>query len=247
MSVDQLGRGGSARTRHAAVLFAGIAAEYGWVGRLLSLGQEPGWRRALVRAVTAPAGSLVADVASGTGLVARAVATTHGIRVVQLDASESMIRAGLPVTRRAGLERRLAAAVGRAERLPFGDATFDALTFTYLLRYVDDAAATMAELARVVRPGGEVVGLEFHVPAGPVARIGWRGYVRWVMPMIAAAVSPAWGRTGRFLGPSIEGFYRRHPLADQARWWHDAGLGSVRYRTFLWGTAILIRGVRRGS
>ena len=68
--------------------------------------------------------------------------------------------------------------LGRAERLPFPDETFDALTFTYLFRYVDDPAAAMRELARVVRPGGTIATLEFHVPEQPLLRAGWYAYTR---------------------------------------------------------------------
>jgi demethylmenaquinone methyltransferase/2-methoxy-6-polyprenyl-1,4-benzoquinol methylase len=217
------------------------------MGRVLSLGQEAGWRRFLVSTMQVPPGSLVLDVASGTGLVARELAAGGDLRVVQLDLSEPMLRAGQEATRSAGLAARVGAVLGQAERLPFPDATFDGLVFTYLLRYVDDPAATMRELARVVRPGGTVSCLEFHVPDQLLVRAGWRLYTRGLMPVLAASGSAAWVRTARFLGPSILGFYRRHPLAVQIRWWHGAGISQVRTRTFLLGSAIVIRGVKRGG
>ncbi len=187
------------------------------------------------------------DIASGTGLVARELAVRGELRVVQLDPSEPMLRAGHEATRSAGLADQVGAVLGRAERLPFADETFDGLAFTYLLRYVDDPASTMRELARVVRPGGTVSCLEFHVPDHPLARAGWRLYTRGLMPVLAASASPAWVRTARFLSPSILGFYRQHPLAAQVRWWHDAGIGHVRTRTFLFGSAVVIHGVKRDS
>jgi demethylmenaquinone methyltransferase/2-methoxy-6-polyprenyl-1,4-benzoquinol methylase len=236
----------SPRSRHARALFAGIAPQYERMGLLLSLGAEPGWRRFLVSSMNVPPGSLVLDVASGTGLVARELAARRSVRVVQLDPSEPMVRAGLEATWLAQLGDRILPVLGRAERLPFPDGTFDGLTFTYLLRYVDDPRATMSELARVVRPGGLITCLEFHVPENLVARTGWRWYTHGVMRVVGAAVSPAWARTTRFLGPSIDGFYRRYPLPVQVRWWQDAGLAHVRTRTFLLGTAIVIRAVKRG-
>jgi demethylmenaquinone methyltransferase/2-methoxy-6-polyprenyl-1,4-benzoquinol methylase len=227
-------------------MFGGIAPQYERMGLLLSLGTEPGWRRFLVWRTNVPPGSLALDVASGTGLVARDLAARRNVRVVQLEPSEPMLRAGLEATRLAELEDRVLPVLGRAERLPFPDDTFDGLTFTYLLRYVDDPGATMSELARVVRPGGLITCLEFHVPENPIARAGWRLYTHGVMRMVGAAVSPAWARTTRFLGPSIDGFYRRYPLPVQVRWWQDAGLIHVRTRTFLLGTAVVIRAVKRG-
>ena len=98
-----------------------------------------------------------------------------------------------------------------AENLPFEDAAFDALTFTYLLRYVDDPAATVRELVRVVKPGGVVTMLEFHIPRNPVARASWEGYVRIGLPLVGRAVSPGWAEVGRFLGPSIRRLRREIP------------------------------------
>jgi len=116
---------------------------------------------------------------------------------------------------------------------------------TYLLRYVDDPAATVRELLRVVRPGGTVASMEFHVPRAAWARAAWRLYTRKLMPVIGGLVSPAWAHTGRFLGPSIEGFYRDHPLPAQVEWWLAAGLEGVHVRTMSNGAAIVIAGTRR--
>ena len=223
----------SARTRHAEALFAGIAPEYAWMGAFLSFGQDPRWRRFLVSRIGAPAGSSVLDVASGTGLVARELGA-RGYRVTALDASEAMLRAGSGTR-----------VLARAEMLPFADATFDALTFTYLLRYVDDPAATLAELARVVRPGGPVTSLEFSVPPARWSASLWRAYTRLAMPQVGALVSPGWARTGRFLGPSIEGYWAAHPLEEQLGWWEDAGIGGLRRRAMSNGAAIVMWGRRR--
>jgi demethylmenaquinone methyltransferase/2-methoxy-6-polyprenyl-1,4-benzoquinol methylase len=216
------------------------------MGRILSLGQDPVWRRFLVGVAGAPPGGLVLDVASGTGLVARELASRRRARVIQLEPSEPMLRARLEPARLGRPEDRLTPVLGAAEALPFPDATFDAVTFTYLLRYVDDPASTVAELARVLRPGGTMASLEFHVPDAPAARLGWWVYTRSALPAIGALASPAWARTGRFLGPSISRFARGAPLPVQVRWWQDAGIERVRTRRFLWGTAVVTWGVRRG-
>ena len=223
------------RTRHAQALFEGIAPEYEWMGGVLSFGQDPRWRRFLVSRVDAPRGASVLDVATGTGLVARAVAA-RGYQVTGIDASEPMLRSGEAAGPRV---------VALAESLPFGDAGFAALTFTYLLRYVDDPAATMKELARVVRPGGVVASLEFHVPGARWARSAWRPYTRHVMPLVGSIVSPAWASTGRFLSRSIEEHWRIHPLQEQLGWWDAAGIGSVHTRTMSNGAAIVTWGLRR--
>jgi len=135
--------------------------------------------------------------------------------------------------------------VGRAEALPFADGAFDALTVTYLLRYVDDPSATVRELLRVVRPGGVVASLEFHVPPARWARRAWRLYTRRIMPVVGGLVSPAWATTGRFLGPSIEGYYRDHPMPAQLEWWLAAGLEGVHVRSMSNGAGVVVWGTRR--
>ena len=225
----------STRTRHARALFAGIAPEYGWMGAVLSFGQDPRWRRFLVSRVRAAPGARVLDVASGTGLVARALADRHYL-VTAVDASERMLKAGRPAGPRV---------VGLAEAMPFDDASFDALTFTYLLRYVDDPAETLAELARVVVPGGAMASLEFHIPPAGWARRAWLSYTSRVMPAVGSIVSPSWAHTGRFLGPSIDSFWREHPLPAQIAWWDSAGIGGVRTKTMSNGAAIVTWGTKR--
>src|SRR5438128_4378705 len=118
-----------------------------------------------------------------------------------------MLREGVRRAAGAGVGSRSSFVLGQGERLPFGDQTFDALTFTYLLRYVDDPAATLAELARVVRPGGTIAMLEFGLPRGP-ARLAWELYVRAGLPLSGRLISPAWHEVGRILGPSIRSFHR---------------------------------------
>jgi demethylmenaquinone methyltransferase / 2-methoxy-6-polyprenyl-1,4-benzoquinol methylase len=234
----------SRRRRATTTLFAGIASEYSWVGAVMSLGQDGRWRRTLVSRVSAPPGSLTLDVASGTGLVSRELAARKRLRVVSLDPSEPMLRAGLPANELAGLSAQIRPVLGRAEELPFADETFDAVTFTYLLRYVDDQAATLRELARVLRPGGTLGCLEFHVPEHPLLRAGWWLYTRAGLPLIGALVSPAWRRTGSFLGPNIQAFYRHAPMPEQVWWWQQAGITHIRSRVMSLGAGVVIWGVK---
>ncbi len=230
----------------ALPIFKSIAPQYSWMGAVWSFGQDGRWRRTMVSKVNAVPGALVLDVAAGTGLVSRELAARKRVRVISLDASEPMLRSGLPANDAAGLTPPIVPVLGRAEALPFPDGAFDAVTFTYLLRYVDDPEAVLRELARVLRPGGTLASLEFHRPESPALRAGWRAYTGAVLPAVGAMVSPGWFRTGRFLGPSIERFYRRAPLAEQVRWWQQAGMRHVRSRVMSLGAAVVIWGVKGG-
>lgn len=232
------------RNRFARRLFAGIAPQYERMGALLSFGQDGRWRRFLVSRTNAVPGSTVLDVAAGTQLVSRELAARKGVRVVALDQSEPMLRAGREPNRLAGIHERITPVLGQAERLPFEGGSFDAVTCTYLLRYVEDPAATVGELARVVRSGGSIAMLEFHVPRSPIARVGWWIYTRLLMRIIGSGASPAWARTVAFLGPNISQFVSAHPLEEWVRWFQRAGIRHVRTRTFLFGSAVVLWGVK---
>jgi demethylmenaquinone methyltransferase/2-methoxy-6-polyprenyl-1,4-benzoquinol methylase len=213
------------------------------MGAALSFGQDPRWRRFLVSRVNAIPGSWVLDVATGTGLVAREL-SRRNVRVAGLDQSPAMVARGLREVRERGLQDRVRFILGQAQALPFPDEAFDAVTFTYLLRYVDDPAATVAELVRSLRPGGVMASLEFHVPPAPWARVGWQAYTRAVMPAAGWVASPAWYRTGRFLGRSIAEFAQRYPLPVQVRWWQEAGMRRVKTKLLSNGAAVVTWAVK---
>jgi demethylmenaquinone methyltransferase/2-methoxy-6-polyprenyl-1,4-benzoquinol methylase len=222
----------------ARSLFAPLGPTYDRYAALLSFGQDPRWRRFLVSRIVAGPADRVLDVATGTGAVARELIRRHGCTVIGLDQSPEMLA---EARRRLGDDVELVE--GRAEELPFADASFDALTFTYLLRYVDDPAATLGELARVVRSGGTIASLEFAVPRG-VWRPAWELYVRVGLPAAGRVVSPGWHEVGRFLGPSIRGFYARYPLPRVLELWREAGIEDVHAQRLSLGGGVVIWGRR---
>ena len=229
----------SPRRRHAQKLFAPLGPTYDRYARLLSFGQDPRWRRFLVSRIEAGPGDTVLDVATGTGAVARELIRQKGCAVVGVDLSAEMLA---EARRRLGPDHRLVEA--SAERLPFPDESFDGLTFTYLLRYVDDPAATLRELARVVRPGGTIAGLEFGVPPSPPLRALWRLWVRVGLPVAGRLISPGWADVGDFLGPSIEELWQRVPPARMLELWRQAGIEDVRARRLSLGGGVVIWGRR---
>jgi demethylmenaquinone methyltransferase/2-methoxy-6-polyprenyl-1,4-benzoquinol methylase len=232
-----------ARKEQALQLFAGLPRRYDEMGALLSFGQDPRWRRAMVGAIGASPGNRVLDVATGTGLVAAELVRRYGCSVVGLDQSEQMLsRARSRVASDAGLAARVTLVRGEAESLPFASGEFDALTFTYLLRYVDDPTATMHELARVVKPGGRIASLEFGVPRSLPLRGLWFAYTRIGLPALGRLASRDWYEVGRFLGPSISGFDREHPPEALARIWEGAGIRSVTAMRMSFGAGVVMWG-----
>jgi demethylmenaquinone methyltransferase/2-methoxy-6-polyprenyl-1,4-benzoquinol methylase len=229
----------SARKREALELFSGLPRRYDRLSAALSFWQDPRWRRALVDALAPRAGERVLDVATGTGMVAAELLARARCTVVAIDQSPEMLAAA-----RARFQAhdgdRIELLEGQAEALPFADASFDALTFTYLLRYVDDPPATMRELARVLRPGGRIASLEFGVPPWRVARAAWRLYTAVGLPLLGGLVSREWREVGRFLGPSIRDFYERHSVERIVGYWREAGFEDVQVRRMSFGGGIVM-------
>jgi demethylmenaquinone methyltransferase / 2-methoxy-6-polyprenyl-1,4-benzoquinol methylase len=219
-------------------IFNGIGATYERAGAVLSFGQDARWRARLVDSLHAALGDVVLDVATGTGLVARAVSERYGCEVVGLDRSADMLSAA------AARDGHIPLVRARAESLPFADESFDHLTFTYLLRYVDDPAATMRELARVVRPGGRIAALDFGVPTNPLLRAMWRIYTSIGLPLVGRAISSQWASVGAFLRGSIERFDAAHPQHVVERNWRDAGLVDIRVSRMSFGAGVVMTAVR---
>ena len=219
----------------AKELFAPLGPSYDRVGAALSLGQDPLWRHFLVSRL--PSGGHALDVATGTGLVAREL-IRRGFDVTGVDQSPEMLAVA---RRRFGDAVELVEA--SASSLPFADDAFDHLTFTYLLRYVDDPGATLTELARVVRPGGTLASLEFGVPDG-LARPLWEIYVRGVLPVAGRLLRQGWAEVGDFLGGSIRAFWATYPIERQLELWQAAGLHGVEVRRLSLGGGVVMWGLK---
>jgi demethylmenaquinone methyltransferase/2-methoxy-6-polyprenyl-1,4-benzoquinol methylase len=212
----------------ARSVFTGLPARYDRLAYLLSLGQDRRWRRAVTDHAAAAAPRLVLDVATGPAGVALAVAARTGADVVGVDLNEPMLRAGLGNVLRPGLRGRVRLA---------------AVTFSYLLRYVDEPAATIAEMARCLRPGGTMASLEFSVPPQPVWHGAWWCYTRLALPVLGAITGGrAWYQVGRFLGPSISAHYRRYPIDAHVAAWRAAGLTGVGVELMSLGGGLIMWG-----
>ena len=185
------------------------------------------------------------DVACGPAGVTLQLARRTGAEVVGIDITEEMLRQGQRNVAEADLSGRIQFVIGRGQDLPFPDATFDALTFTYLLRYVDDPARTLRELARVIKPGAPVASLEFFVPPNPFWHFWWLGYTRLVLPVGGWITGGReWFDVGRFLGPNISAHYRRYPVPWTIEAWQRAGIDRVGTRVMSLGGGLVMWGTR---
>ena len=247
------------KNKHAEGLFDGVASRYDLLSELFSFFQTGLWRRFLLSRLQVGPRDTVLDICTGTAGVAVDIAGASGARVVGVDLSGGMLRLGQENVAKAGLEDEVALLLGRAEALAFADSSFDAVCFTYLLRYVDDPRATLGEIVRVLKPGGSLV-LDFGVPRnvglwgtaelphqGLVVRNIWLAYIRLVIPLITNAISPEWRRLGAFLRPSIMGFYRSYSIEDISGMWVDVGISDVRVKRLSLGGGVVMWGTKPGK
>jgi demethylmenaquinone methyltransferase/2-methoxy-6-polyprenyl-1,4-benzoquinol methylase len=234
------------RNRFARELFTGLPRRYDVLAEILSFGQNRRWRRAMVNRVATDRAERVLDVATGTAGVGLQLARRLPANVVGLDLTEAMLRRGKERLHAAGANIRVQLVAGRAEQLPFADNVFDGLTFTYLLRYVDDPTSTLRELVRVVKPGSPVASLEFHVPPARFWRFWWWLYTRGLLPLTATVGGRSWFTVGRFLGPSISEHYRRYPLPSIVDAWGEVGLEDVGVSVMSLGGGVVMWGRKRG-
>jgi len=233
----------SIKRMDASTLFAPLGPGYDRWSAVLSFWQDPRWRRFLVECTDARPEDTVLDVATGTAAVALELVRRKDCFVVGIDQSAEMLAVGRRNVALAGATAKVRLEEGDARALPFDDGQFDALTFTYLLRYVDDPAATLRELARVVRPGGTIAGLEFAVPRG-LWRPLWELWVRVGLPTAGRAIGDGWHEVGTFLGPSIKAHYTDWPVTRLLQAWRGAGIDDVRARRLSLGGGLVTWGRR---
>lgn len=222
-----------APTKTARRIFASLGPTYPRWAAILGLGQDRRWRQALVDGMGLPPGSLILDLAAGTGSITETLRLA-GHRVVAADQS-------LPMLIQASHPLRV---VATAEELPFRDHSFDGLTTGYLLRYVDDLEGAMGEMARTVRPGGELAVLEFGRPRR-VWGLLWLGYTRLLMPLLGLVAGGGWRQVTRFLGPSIDRFWKEHDLDGLTRHWEASGVSVLGWRRMSLGAGMLFWARRR--
>ena len=210
----------------------------------MSFGQTGVWRRFLVSRLDVGPGETVLDICTGNAVVALKIARTTDARVVGVDLTEKMLRVGQRNVSRAGRRNNVSLLIGRAESLGFGDESFDAVCFTWLLRYVDDPRATISEAVRVLKSGGRLVSLEFGVPKNVVVRNLWNLYTMRGLPLITGAMSSGWRDLGRFLGPSIAGFDRSYSDEDVRQIWLDLGISDVHVKRLSMGGGVVMWGTK---
>ncbi|RKR73070.1 demethylmenaquinone methyltransferase/2-methoxy-6-polyprenyl-1,4-benzoquinol methylase [Frondihabitans australicus] len=221
----------SKQPSEVASMFDGVAAHYDVTNDILSAGNAVLWRIATVKALSAKRGEKILDIAAGTGTSSAAIAKT-GAEVTALDFSAGMVEVGRK------RQPHIEFVVGDAEDLPFGDDTFDAVTISFGLRNVNRPRTALAEMYRVLKPGGRLVICEFSTPTLAGVKLGYQAYLRHILPGIAKVTSSN-GPAYSYLAESIEKWPDQQVLST---WIRGAGFTRVAHRNLTGGIVALHRG-----
>ena len=216
-----------------AAMFDGVAQRYDLTNDVLALGQTRIWRRAVVAAVGPRPGELILDLAAGTGTSSVPFAEA-GAHVIPTDFSLGMLRVG---RRR---QPQLPFVAGDGLHLPFGDGAFDAATISFGLRNLSDRAAGLAELRRVLRPGGRLVICEFSHPTLAALRTVYTEYLMRALPAVATRVASN-PEAYVYLAESIRAWPAQAQLADELL---AAGFTGVQWRNLSCGIVAIHRAVK---
>ena len=168
-----------------------------------------------------------------------------GCRVVGIDLSSGMLQHARSKISSAAMQSDILLARARAESLPFVDGRFDAVCFTFLLRYVDDPETTIKEIVRVLRPGGRLASLEFAIPESRALRALWQIYTRGVLPMATAPISAGWRQVGAFLGTSIPEFCGSYSVERLRGIWIASDMLDVSIDRLSFGSAVVMWGTKK--
>lgn len=220
-------------------MFESVAPGYDRMNRILSLGLDQGWRRAALASLELSPGARVLDLCCGTGDLA--LLMPPDTRRTGCDFTPAMLEIARRKAVRHGVELPLVG--GDAMRLPFRSATFDAVVVGFGVRNLPDLQVAGAEILRVLVPGGRLAVLEFTRPAGRLARIGHRAFLRVLVPGIARVAASGPEPYG-YLRDSILEFPDPGVLAAQLG---SAGFAAVRWRTRSLGTVAIHTATREAE
>jgi demethylmenaquinone methyltransferase/2-methoxy-6-polyprenyl-1,4-benzoquinol methylase len=223
---------GEEKTRRVRAMFDAIAPRYDLINRLMTFGLDQAWRRATVDALSLPSGALVLDLACGTGDLSR-LAHREGYRVIGADLSAGMLaanRAATPLVE------------GDVSALPFPDAAFDGVVCGYALRNFTELPVALAEMARVLRPGGRLAVLEVDAPTSRALRVGYDIWFQRVVPALGAALSD---RDAYAYLPRSVAYLPPAPALRQLLL--EAGYATVGIRPLAGGLSQLVSATRAGT
>jgi demethylmenaquinone methyltransferase / 2-methoxy-6-polyprenyl-1,4-benzoquinol methylase len=223
-----------AKKEQVAEMFNNIAFRYDFLNSLLSLGIHKGWRRKAISIFRHKKPRLILDVATGTADFAIEALKAQPEKVVGVDISAGMLEVGRKKIRKAGLENRIELQLVDAEGLPFPDNHFDAITVAFGVRNFEHLEKGLREMQRVLKPGGDLVVIEFSKPRGWFSYL-YKFYFKYITPAIGRLFSKD-HRAYSYLPESVEAFPYGEKFCNIL---HACGFSKESYKPLTFGVACI--------
>jgi demethylmenaquinone methyltransferase/2-methoxy-6-polyprenyl-1,4-benzoquinol methylase len=229
----------SAKGEKIQQMFGTIAPRYDFLNRLLSFGIDRRWRKKAVRLLKYREGSRILDVATGTGDVALEIAksTPPSVKITGADFCQEMVELGQAKVAASPYAGRIDFRVAPCEDLPFADNTFDSITIAFGIRNVVDRKLGLAEMWRVLRPGGRMIILEFSTPRSQLFRQIYYFYFRRLLPVIGGLVSKY--NAYKYLPDSVLEFPSHEEFSRMIA---EAGFRNIHLHDLTFGIATIYAG-----
>ena len=230
------------KVNRVADVFHSVAAKYDLMNDLMSGGVHRLWKRITIEASGARSGHQILDIAGGTGDLTKRFSRIVGQegRVVLADINDSMLKVGRDKLINSGVAGNVEYVQANAECLPFDDNSFDIITIAFGLRNVTDKDAALRSMARVLKPGGKLMVLEFSKTDNPALTKAYDFYSFNILPKMGQLIAQD-GDSYKYLAESI----RMHPDQDTLKaMMEDAGLVNTRYRNLTGGIVALHTGIK---
>ncbi|MFH0812628.1 MAG: bifunctional demethylmenaquinone methyltransferase/2-methoxy-6-polyprenyl-1,4-benzoquinol methylase UbiE [Pseudomonadota bacterium] len=217
-------------------MFETIAEGYDFQNRFLSLRVDTWWRKMMVKNMECPPHGMVLDVATGTAEIAiEIVKQRAGLRVVGGDFSPSMLKIGLRKVKKRGFDDKIQLFIGDARNLPFRESQFDVLTIAFGIRNIKEREVTLKEFYSVLKPGGQLIIMEFGLPRTPIVGNLYQFYFNKILPKFGDIIS----RTGYAYTYLSDSVHRFSAPEDFIRMVEEAGFQKVRIKKLTFGCALL--------
>lgn len=239
--VKPYNRDSSSKKEEVAEMFNKISGRYDFLNHFLSLGIDKGWRKKAVRELADVKPERILDIATGTGDFAIAALKLNPKEVIGVDISQGMLDVGIEKMKKKAVDDIIKMRIGDSEALPFEDGYFDALTVGFGVRNYENLEKGLADMLRVLRPGGKAVILEFSKPKKFPMKQLFGFYSKRIIPFLGKRISKD-ARAYAYLPESVEAFPEGKAFTDILE---KIGYTEVKARLVSGGIATIYSGIKK--
>lgn len=228
-------KSGESKKEQVAQMFDNISHRYDFLNNLLSMGIQKGWRKKCVKLLQEKKPKTILDVATGTGDFAIECAVLNPDKIIGIDISEGMMKIGREKLKKNGLDNMIVLETGSAESASYPENNFDAIVIGYGVRNFENLGQGLRNLYKVLKPGGQMVILEFSYPTNPIIKALYTFYFSYITPLIGRIFSKD-PRAYSYLTESVKAFPNNEKFVEIL---NKHGYKNASFKTLSFGIAAI--------